>query len=139
MPSEKHDFIVSAIVRKIKKEGYQIFYMEGKYQDISLTKYDIPPKIINHRPDVIAKKDDNKFCIGEAKTKSDLITPRTKKQIEDFFSLVKLNKDNKLFIGVPLGAKENLEKLLRYLSLFNRQQIEILYIPDTLLPNEEEI
>ena len=139
MASEKHDFIVSSIVRKIRQDGFKVIYLDGKYQDIDTEKFDIPPKIINHKPDVIGEKDSIFFCIGEAKTKNDLLAERTKNQIIDFLTIVRLNSANKLIIGIPLNAKEDLEKLLLELGFVNKKQIEIIYIPEELLPYEEEI
>ena len=139
MASEKHDFIVSAIVRKMRLDGFKVIYLDGKYQDIGTKKFDIPPKIINHKPDVIGEKDSIFFCIGEAKTKNDLLSKRTKNQIVDFFTIIKLNSGNKLVIGIPLSAKKILEKLLIKLQVINQKQIEIIYIPEDLLPHEEEV
>ena len=45
MASEQHNFIVSAIARKIKLYGFRIIYLDGKYQDVETEKPDIPPKI----------------------------------------------------------------------------------------------
>lgn len=139
MASEQHNFIVSAIARKIKLYGYRISYLDGKYQDIETERPDIPPKILNHRPDVIGIKKDAGFCIGEAKTKDDISSERTKKQITDFISIVKLDPGNKFIIGIPLIAKEDLDRLIRRLGFENQEQIEIIYIPEELLPCEEEI
>jgi len=137
--SEKHDFIVSAIVRKIRQDGFRVAYLDGKYQDIDTEKFGIPPKIINHKPDVIGEKESIFFCIGEAKTKNDLLAERTKNQIIDFLTIVRLNSGNKLVIGIPLNAKEDLEKLLIELGLVGQKQIEVIYVPEELLPYEEEI
>ena len=139
MASEKHDFIVSAIVRKIRQDGFRIIYLDGKYQDIDTERFDIPPKIINHKPDVIGEKEGIFFCIGEAKTRNDIFSKRTKNQITDFLTIVRLNSGNRLVVGIPLNAKEDLEKLLLELGLVNQKQMEIIYIPEELLPYEEQI
>jgi len=139
MASEKHDFIVSLIVRKMRQDGFEVIYLDGKYQNISTEKFDIPPRIINHKPDVIGEKDSIFFCIGEAKTKNDLLTERTKNQIIDFLTIIRLNSENKLVIGIPLSAKKKLEKLLIELRVINQKQIEIIYIPEDLLPYEEQV
>ena len=34
MASEQHNFIVSAIARKMKLDGFGIIYLDGKYQDV---------------------------------------------------------------------------------------------------------
>ena len=139
MASKQHDFIVSAIARKMKLYGFRIIYLDGKYQDVETEKPDIPPKIINHKPDIIGEKNSMIFCIGEAKTRDDIHSERTKHQITDFLSIVKLKPGNKLILGIPLTAKEDLRSLLMKLGFVNQRQIEIIYIPAELLPNEEEI
>ncbi len=139
MASEKHDFIVSAIVRRIRQDGFKVIYLDGKYQDIDMKELDIPPKIVNHKPDVIGGRESMSFCIGEAKTENDLFTRRTKNQIIDFLAVVRLNSESKLVIGIPLNAKRDLEKLLRELRVVNQKQIETIYVPEELLPHEEEI
>lgn len=139
MASEQHNFIVSAIARKIKLAGFRIKYLDGKYQDVGTSKLDIPPQITHHRPDVIGEKNNEVFYIGEAKTRSDFHADRTRNQISDFLALVKLNPDSKLIIGIPLSAKPDLQKLLHKLGLSKEEQIEIICIPEELLPHEEEI
>jgi hypothetical protein len=139
MPSEKHNFIVAAIARKVRQDNFRIIYLDGKYQDINTKKFDIPPKIINHKPDIIGVKEIIFFCIGEAKTVSDIFSERTKNQITDFFSIIRLNSGNRLIIGIPLNAKEDLRRLLFQLGLMNHKQIDVLHIPEELLPYEEEI
>ena len=138
MASEQHNFIVSAIARKMKLDGFRIIYLDGRYQDVEIEKPDIPPKVISHRPDLIGAKSGTFFCIGEAKTKNDLRSERTKNQLMDFLTIVKLNPENKLLIGIPLAAKEDLEKLLLKLGLVNQKQMRVVCIPDELLPHEEE-
>lgn len=139
MASEQHNFIVSAIGRKMRSIGFEIIYLDGKYQDIGTNKFDIPPKIINHKPDIVGEKGGMFFCIGEAKTENDINSNRTKNQIIDFLELVRQSPGNKLILGVPLNAKGDLEKLLIKLGLANQEQLDFVYIPETLLPNEENI
>jgi len=88
---------------------------------------------------LLEKKDSKFFCIGEAKTTKDLFTKRTKDQIIDFLAIVGLNSGNKLVIGIPLNAKEDLQKLLIELGVIKQKQIQIIYIPEDLLPYEEEV
>jgi hypothetical protein len=139
MASEQHNFIVSAIARKIKQAGFSIIYLEGKYQDVEISRFDIPPKITRHRPDVVGEKDNKTFCVGEAKTRNDLHSDRTRNQITDFWTLVKLNPNNKLIIGIPLSAELDLQRLFLKLGLSDQEQIDVICIPDKLLPNEEDI
>jgi len=139
MAGKAHNFIVSAIVRKVRQEGFRVIYLDGEYKDIGMIKLEIPPKIIRHKPDIVGEKENKAFCIGEAKTKDDIPSERTKNQITDFMSIVELDSENKLVIGIPSNAREDLEKLLLKLEFTNHKQIEILYIPEELLPYEKEI
>jgi hypothetical protein len=139
MATLQHDFIVSALARKIKLEKYSIIYLDGHYQEVCTIKPNIPPKIINHRPDIIGAREDQLFVIGEAKTKNDISSLRTKKQITDFCELISCNIGNKLILGIPLNSKNTLLRLLKRLNLISNKQIEILYVPDQLIPEENEI
>jgi len=112
MASRRHDFIVSAVARKMRQEDFCIVYLDGRYQDICMTKPEIPPRIIRHKPDVIGEKENGAFCIGEAKTENDISSERTKSQICDFVTMVGMNSENKLIIGVPSNARGDLEQLL---------------------------
>ncbi len=118
--------------------GFGIIYLDGNYRDVDTKKFSIPPKIINHKPDVVGEKNSDIFCIGEAKTENDIFTERTKKQIVDFFSIVQGNSENKLILGIPIRAKENLNKVLSNLRVIDSPQVDIILVPEQLLPNEED-
>ncbi len=139
MASKRHDFIVSAVVRKMRKGEFKIVYLDGRYQDIGMIKPEIPPKIIRHKPDIIGEKENGAFCIGEAKTEYDIFSKRTRNQISDFMKIVRTNSENKLIIGIPSNSKGGLEQLLCKLGYWHHEQIEILHIPEKLLPYEKEI
>ena len=139
MASERHNFIVSAITRKMRSNGFEIIYLDGKPQDIGTKRFDIPPKIINHKPDIVGEKDGLYFCIGEAKTWNDIHSDRTKNQIVDFLEIVRQNSGNRLILGIPLNAKDDLERLLVKLGVASQEQLEFVYIPEVLLPYEEDI
>jgi hypothetical protein len=139
MATKRHDFIVSAIARKMRQGDFQIVYLDGRYQDISMTKPEIPPRIIHHKPDVIGEKENGTFCIGEAKTEHDISSERTMNQICDFVTMVCMHSENKLVIGVPSNARDDLEQLLCKLGYWPHRQIEILHIPEKLLPYEKEM
>ncbi len=139
MASTTHDFIVAAIVRKMRIEGFQIVFLDGRYANVSIKKYEIPPTIINHKPDVIGEKEGNIICIGEAKTGNDLFSERTKNQIKDFILIIKKNPLSRLILGIPLSSKNDLDKLLYKIGLSSSKQIEIFYVPEELFPNEENL
>lgn len=122
----------------MKLYGFHIIYFDGKYQDITMKKIDLPPKIMHHRPDVVGEKD-GFFCIGEAKTEGDIDNERTKNQVLDFMYIVALDNRNKLIIGIPEKANKKLDRLLTSLGLYNHGQIEIICIPEGILPDEEDL
>lgn len=138
MASNSHNFIVSAIARKIRQLGFKITYLDSPHSDISIENLNLPPKIIHHKPDIVGERDQS-FCIGEAKTSQDIMSERTKNQLMDFFSIVKQNNESKLILGIPLEAKQVLVRLLADLGLLNEKQIEIMYIPEAILPEDAEI
>lgn len=135
MASKIHDFIVSVIAGVMRKNGFKIIYLHGRYQDIDIKRFKIPPKIINHKPDVIGENNEKDFCIGEAKTKNDIFMKRTLNQIRDFHHIVTLNKKNWLIIGVPLKAKIDLEVLLSKIGILEDEQIKKIYVPERIFPN----
>jgi hypothetical protein len=139
MASRRHDFIVSAVARKMRRGDFQVVYLDGRYQDIGITKPEIPPKIMRHKPDVIGEKENEAFCIGEAKTEYDISSERTRNQISDFMAIVGMNCENRLIIGIPSNSSGDLEQLLRKLGYWRHKQIEILPVPEKLLPYEKEI
>lgn len=139
MASEQHDFIVALIARKVRTYGFEIVYQDGRTQNTDVKKLEIPPKIIHHKPDIVGKRDETEFCIGEAKTKNDIFSERTKNQIIDFLEIVKTDPSNRLIIGVPTSAIEDLKRVLIKLKVYEIKQLEIICVPEVLLPHEEEI
>jgi hypothetical protein len=132
MASKGHDFIVASISRKIRDLGFRITYVDGECVNISTIKPPVPPKIMNHKPDIVGENISGNYCIGEAKTINDLKSKRTKQQLLDFCDFVNLYEGNYLIIGIPLSAEDELYNLLRKLNL-KSENITILRIPDTLL------
>jgi hypothetical protein len=132
MASKGHDFIVASISRKIRELGFIITYVDGECVNISILKHPIPPKIINHKPDVVGENKTGNYCIGEAKTTNDIKSKRTKQQLIDFSEFVNLYEGNFLIIGIPLNAENELNKLL-WKSSLKCENIIILRIPDVLL------
>jgi len=141
LASKEHNLIVSIICGQLQRSDFNIIYLDGNYTDFSMEGKTIPPKIIKHRPDIIAENNEGSFCIGEAKTQSDLFSERTKTQFIDFLSFVCINKKNRFIIGIPKGSILILNKLLSNLEIINHPQICIIQVPNFLLKseNEEEI
>jgi hypothetical protein len=133
MASKQHNFIVSFIAGKLQKLHFKIIYLDGNYVDCLMQKPEIPPQIINHRPDIIAEDSNGAFCIGEAKTSNDLHSKRTKEQLLDFTNLISINPNNKLIIGIPSDSIEILRNLFVRLGILNHPQIEVFSVPTLLM------
>lgn len=137
MSSRGHDFILEMMQIKIKKEGYNIISSECRYRDI---KKKIPPTIINHRPDAIGYNSGNgSICIGEAKYYGDFTSKRSETQITDFISLTR-DKKRKISVmfGIPASESENFRKILKKNGQELNTKVEILKIPDRLIPNSKQ-
>lgn len=132
MASPGHDLIVASLSRKIRELGFNIIYIDGEQSNISSTRLSIPPKIINHRPDIIGENVMGNYCVGEAKTITDLKSTRTQQQIIDFSNLINLYDGNYLLIGIPFSAEKTLDQLLIRLSINTKNLIKVK-VPDLLL------
>lgn len=128
MPSQKHQFIVDCIIRKMRLYGFEPVSLDGKSTLVSSLK--IPCKIIHHRPDVIGIDQENNLCIGEAKTENDIVSNRTKEQIRDY------NEANVYALfGCPKSTYPTMIKIIKKLTLNNGRNV-VLKIPDELMPND---
>jgi len=137
LASKNHQFILSSIVRKMKLNGYEIIAYDGDYSKIEDIKLEIPFKILRHRPDVIGiSLDKTKIYIGEAKTKSDLRSERTKEEFEDFALIGdEIDQNVKLIIGIPKSANLLLYRIIVELGLQENDNIDYILVPEDLLSN----
>lgn len=140
MASKAHQLIAGLVVRKIRQEGYQIISFDGNEAIISDISLKAPPIIKKHRPDILGiRLLDKKICIGEAKTSNDLYSKRTKEQIQDYSNLILDNTKGvcELIIGIPKSCENKLEILLKNLGIHGNLNVSYVWMPDELLPNEE--
>ena len=135
MASYEHDFIVKMIQVKMKKMGFEVVFMENKHKGTK--KYQIPPTIISHRPDIIGyRKDDDRIMIGEAKYYGDIESDRSKRQIKDFISLSS-KKNIDVIFGIPVSEHEKMIKLVKEIDETFDLEKGILLVPDRLLRRGE--
>lgn len=130
MTSIKHQFMVDCIIRKMRLLGFEPCCLDGKSTLISFIN--LPKRVIRHRPDVIGINKGNKLCIGEAKTKTDIFSCRTKEQIVDYASAGFYT-----LFACPKSGYSQLNGLVQRLCQNNKRNTSILKIPDELIPNEE--
>ena len=131
MATKAHQFIADLIAQRMQLDGYEIVSFEGNSQIPQNIKF-LPPTIKRHRPDLLGLKNGS-LAVGEAKTASD-IGIRTHEQLEDYINCCKSANEHKIkvYLGIPLSIEEKVHKLLNSLGGYNC--VEILSIPDRLLP-----
>jgi hypothetical protein len=133
MTSERHQFILGLIVKKIIQDGFIVKSIEGKLVAALDEKFDLPPKIFRHRPDVMAVNEGGQICIGEAKTEGDLYAHRTKEEFLDFSNVMLNGKFCILVIGIPDTARDTLHGILKELNIYQKDNIRILYVPEEII------
>ena len=135
MSSKGHDFLVEIIHMKMKQLEFRIVLSESHYHN---ERYQIPPTIIHHRPDVIGiSKDDSSICIGEAKYFGDMVSERSWNQIIDF---IELTSDPKytFIVSFPESEEDNFNKIIKSKNLELNNSCIVLSIPDRLIPRADE-
>ncbi len=133
MASKKHQFILGLIVKKIREEGFTIISIDGKSSGSFGIKTELPPKILRHRPDVIAVNEDGQICIGEAKTNNDIKNTRTSEEITDYTTIELNEKACYVIIGIPQESIVELNKLLKRIGIHNDNNICILQVPNEII------
>lgn len=139
MSSRAHDFIVAALARKARENGFVVVALGARQQHIVEHRLALPPSVLRHRPDLVAVSDSGGFCIGEAKLAADLCSERTREQFSDFTLAVQTRTDSLLLVGVPLAAQQRCRDALLAAGAQLGRNVQVLVVPDTLLPNEDEV
>lgn len=133
MLSNRHQFILGLVIKKMREEGVTIYGIDGSYPGLFGEKIQLPPQILRHRPDAIGTKEDGKICIGEAKTENDIANSRTYEQLQDFSTIELNGKKCELFVGIPKSSEEYFNKILEKFRLKDIDNIHLLCIPDELI------
>jgi hypothetical protein len=133
MASDKHQFILGLVVKRMRTEGATIFAVDGNYAGLLGEKVSMPPQILRHRPDVIGVKSDGQILIGEAKTENDITNKRTYEQLKDFSSSELNGNSCEVFVGIPRSAVDVFNKCLTNWGLDHFQNIHLIIVPDTLI------
>lgn len=133
MRSKAHDIIAALVVRKMKELGFVPVSADTQEALFGENRLPVTVSLGRHRPDIIGyRKEDDKVCIGEAKTMSDLKAARTKEQIEDYVSL----RSVELFLGIPSDGCQLLSDILNPLDLKENTSIHVIKVPAELLLSE---
>ena len=82
---------------------------------------------------------EKKICIGEAKTKTDLLSKRTIEQLNDFSDIIINEKDIcELIIGITKESEPILKNILDENGLGNKKNVSYILIPEALLYENED-
>ena len=130
MASKAHDIIAALIARSMRNCGYEP--ISADVREILFGDMPLPTsQVIGlHRPDLIGyRKSDQRICIGEAKTTSDIRSRRTKEEIRDFAACDGVE----LFIGIPADGVKLLNGILEELGLEEDDKIRRIVVPQELL------
>jgi len=138
MTTRAHKFILEQILRLMMQKGYRLVSIDDNIEHLAYLKSISMPKIKRHKPDLLGiHPESDRICIGEAKTRGDLTSQRTKEQIEDLSSLIyELKESVELIFGVPSSESAALRKLLKESRVLGNEKVTVLSIPDEVLPND---
>lgn len=133
MASKKHQFIIGLIIRKIRENGFTVISIDGKTLGSFGLKSELPPKIMRHRPDVIAINEDGKICIGEAKTENDINNVRTSEELIDYANIELNGQRCDVIIGIPQKSIDDLNTLLIKIGINHYRNISVLQVPNEII------
>jgi hypothetical protein len=132
VPGSAHRFLVQELILVAQRWGYEVLSADVRYHLLSGTTFHIPPKVLRHRPDLIAARKTPPFLlIGEAKTASDLASGRSREQIADFASI----PGAMVLIAVPKGSEQQVTQLLQELCIRSRGNVRCIAVPEVLFPD----
>ena len=133
--SKEHDLIAAMVARYIQQRGYELVALDCSLDWLFGDSFRLPPSIIVHRPDVLGVRDQIPFvCIGEAKTRSDMRSKRTRQQLKDFAlaSAGKTGAACEVVVGIPSNCQAILNNLINSLGIAP-SRITVIAVPRPLL------
>ena len=115
--SESHIALVSGLANIVQNRhgcnGNLAMYLDDQSRE-----RERPQRINGHLPDLYAENVPRTFVIiGEAKTRSDLLTKRSRLQIDSFLRYLNLFDLAFFYLAVPLLAKPVATKLVREVGI----------------------
>jgi len=133
--TREHELLVAMVARYMRDQGYELVALDCSFSWIFGETFRLPPSITLHRPDVLGVRREPPFiCIGEGKTRNDIRSARTRRQLKDFTHapIHGVPCGCAVVVGIPEDCKSALEHVLVSLGISNNR-IAILPIPRPLL------
>jgi hypothetical protein len=114
--SDEHALLVSRLTAFVREKhggaGNLALYLDDQKMG-----RERPQRIGGHLPDLYAQDVPRTFVvIGEAKTQSDLISPRSHRQLATFVRHLSLHEAAFFYLAVPFIARPTATKLMRELE-----------------------
>ena len=138
--SKEHDLIAAMVARYIRTRKYELVALECSLDWLFGESFRLPPAIAIHRPDVLGVRNRPPYvCIGEAKTRRDIRSLRTRQQLRDFAlaSAGKLPVACEVVVGIPSDCQAILNRLIRSMGIA-ADRITVVAVPRPLLKEHEE-
>lgn len=133
MAGKRHQFILGLVIKKIREDGFTITSIDGNCAGAFGEKTALPPKILRHRPDVIAINEEGQICIGEAKTEKDIANVRTLEEINDYVNTELNGKPCFVVIGIPRSSMSDLIKVFIKIGISDFNNVFILQVPNEII------
>jgi hypothetical protein len=138
--TKEHELIVAMVARYVRKRGYDLVALDCSLSWLFGDSFRLPPAIVLHRPDVLGvRKEAPVVCIGEAKTRNDIRSARTRHQLKDFTE-AKVGEAGmccEVIVGIPADCQNAFGRLLSSLGV-PKHRITVIPVPRPLLPKRDE-
>ena len=126
------------VARYIQQQGYELVAFDCSLSWLFGGEFHLPPSITLHRPDVLGvRKEPPLVCIGEGKTRNDIRSARTRRQLKDF-SEAPVNGVSfgcAVVVGIPDDCRRALDKVLFSLSI-PHGRVQVIPVPRLLLRDD---
>lgn len=132
MASASHQFIMGLVIKKMRDAGCRIVAVDGKYPGLLGEERPLPPQVVRHRPDIVGVRD-GKYCLGEAKTRDDATSRRTREQVDDFVNAEVAGSRCEVYVGLPQSAQTDFERTLTQECLDRCENLHLIYVPDEII------
>jgi hypothetical protein len=130
---KRHQFILGLVIKKIREDGFTIVSIDGNCAGAFGKTTELPPKILRHRPDVMAINEAGQICIGEAKTENDIDNIRTSEEINDYVNTELNGKPCFVVIGIPKSSISDLNKVFLKIGITEFNNIFVLQVPNEII------
>ncbi len=132
MPTKQHQRILAIVLKRMKQCGFEPVAIDGRTEGLDAPDTARPIAFGRHRPDAMGTATDGRICIAEAKTCDDIVSRRTREQLQDYLAASDVGYALVL-LGYPRSADSSVRNLLALIGASGCPQLELIPVPDELL------